>query len=70
MGKGERMYQTGGAGMKIAELKGWIRDLPDDEEITLFVNVNDKPMDIEIETMITTEKDGVKKYYLHGGKAI
>lgn len=56
--------------MKIAELKGWIRDLPDDEEITLFVNVNDKPMDIEIETMITTEKDGVKHHYMHGGKEL
>ena len=56
--------------MKIAELKGWIRDLPDDEEITLFVNADEKPIDLDIETLITTELDGVKKYYLHGGKAI
>ena len=53
--------------MKAAELKSWLSDCADDAEITLFVNVDGESFDIDIETMITTEDKGVKKYYLHGG---
>lgn len=53
--------------MKIAELKGWLKDAPDDAEITLFVNVDGTDYDMDIETRIETEDKGVKKYYLHGG---
>ena len=52
--------------MKISELKAVIKDLPDDAEITLFVEVDGEIYDVDINTIIELNKGGVKRYFIHG----